>query len=114
MCVVAVLLAVLSSPTGSTPWLLTSAPPAERAARLLRNMSLDDKVRMLHGNCHLNICGVFPKGSIYTGHVLGNQRLGIPPLNLNDGPQGFRDGTYYPPASACASRRPLPSRSRRS
>ena len=33
----------------------------------------------------------------YVGNVVGNPRLGIPPLNLNDGPQGFRtahdDGT---------------------
>ena len=27
----------------------------------------------------------------YIGLVPGNSRLGIPPLNMNDGPQGFRD-----------------------
>ena len=26
----------------------------------------------------------------YTGEIAGNERLGIPPLRMNDGPQGFR------------------------
>ena len=26
----------------------------------------------------------------YTGEITGNARLGIPPLRMNDGPQGFR------------------------
>jgi beta-glucosidase len=28
----------------------------------------------------------------YTGEITGNARLGIPPLRMNDGPQGFRTG----------------------
>ena len=30
----------------------------------------------------------------YTGNVAGNKRLGIPPIHMNDGPQGFRDSVY--------------------
>ena len=30
----------------------------------------------------------------YVGNVPPNTRLGIPPLNLNDGPQGFRDDAH--------------------
>ena len=30
----------------------------------------------------------------YTGNVEGNTRLGIPPIHMNDGPQGFRDSVY--------------------
>jgi hypothetical protein len=26
----------------------------------------------------------------YTGEIAGNDRLNIPPLRMNDGPQGFR------------------------
>ena len=33
----------------------------------------------------------FAPGCAYTGNVAANPRLGIPPLNMNDGPQGFRD-----------------------
>jgi hypothetical protein len=28
----------------------------------------------------------------YTGEIAGNERLNIPPLRMNDGPQGFRTG----------------------
>ena len=44
-------------------------------------MKLSDKVEMLHGAI---IAGK------YVGNMRGNKALGIPPLNLNDGPQGFR------------------------
>ena len=30
----------------------------------------------------------------YTGNVGGNTRLGIPPIHMNDGPQGFRDSIF--------------------
>ena len=42
---------------------------------LIAKMRLDEKLAMLHG-VHDG----------YVGNVQGNTRLGIPPLNLNDGP----------------------------
>jgi len=53
--------------------------PSDQAKKLVQQMTLDEKVQMLHG-----------AGGPYIGNVAGNDRLGIPPLNLNDGPQGFR------------------------
>jgi len=44
-------------------------------------MSLADKATLLHGKL---------LGGSYIGNIPGNEALGIPPLNLNDGPQGFR------------------------
>lgn len=61
-------------------WMDGSLTPSERADALLANMTLDEKVHMLHGS-----------GVGYVGNVEGNERLGIPALRLNDGPQGFRD-----------------------
>ena len=49
---------------------------------LLNYMNLTEKVHLLGGDG-----GMKP----YVGGVSGNKRLGIPPLTLNDGPQGFRD-----------------------
>jgi hypothetical protein len=44
-------------------------------------MSMADKATLLHGKL---------LGGSYIGNIPGNEALGIPPLNLNDGPQGFR------------------------
>lgn len=50
-----------------------------RARKLVENMTLDEKISFLHGE----------KGP-YVGNVAPLHRLGIPPINMNDGPQGFR------------------------
>eukprot|EP00927_Polykrikos_kofoidii_P055469 TRINITY_DN49719_c0_g1_i1.p1 TRINITY_DN49719_c0_g1~~TRINITY_DN49719_c0_g1_i1.p1 ORF type:complete len:762 (+),score=86.87 TRINITY_DN49719_c0_g1_i1:206-2287(+) len=58
---------------------------------------------MLHGptSC-VDFTTCFNKTNAYVGVIPGNKRLGIPPLNMNDGPQGFRDlhipgsSTAYP------------------
>lgn len=55
--------------------------PEEKAKAMLAKMTLDDKILMLHGS-----------GGSYVGNVPENTRLKIPPLTLNDGPQGFRTG----------------------
>jgi hypothetical protein len=53
--------------------------PAERAETMLKQMNTTEKLAMLHGH----------KG-LYIGNIVGNDRLGIPSLNMHDGPQGFR------------------------
>ena len=50
--------------------------PAQRAAALLAQMNLTEKITMVHG-----------WDGPYVGNVIANTRLGIPALNLNDGPQ---------------------------
>ncbi len=50
--------------------------PSQRAAALLGQMNLTEKIDMLHG-----------WDGPYVGNVIPNTRLGIPALNLNDGPQ---------------------------
>ena len=62
------------------------APPEQRAAQLLAKMNISEKVLMLHGTNSEN-----KDYGWYVGRVQGNTRLGIPNLQLNDGPQGFRD-----------------------
>ena len=72
------------------PWSSPALPPATRAKMLAANMTLDEKLAMLHGptDCsHSASCA-------YVGNVAPNTRLGIPPINMNDGPQGFRDNAH--------------------
>jgi beta-glucosidase len=63
-----------------------------RVKDLLQRMTLEEKVQMLHG--------VQGKGA--TGYIEGNDRLGIPPLTMEDGPVGVRrDKATDFPASLC-------------
>ena len=75
--------------------------PELRARALLSEMTLQEKLVMLHGpEAPLPSCECKPgqphysTSCAYTGNVEGNTRLGIPPIHMNDGPQGFRDSVY--------------------
>ena len=62
--------------------LVSAAPsptPMQKAQAMVKRMTLEEKVAMLHGS---------KEG--YTGTTPVNARLGIPPIVMNDGPQGFR------------------------
>lgn len=73
--------------------------PSQRASELLSRMTLDEKISMLHGTR--------VEGVGYAGHVPANARLGIPALNLTDGPNGVGNGhsgiTALPAAIAAAA-----------
>ncbi len=77
------------------PYLNTSLSADERAGDLLERMTLEEKVRMLHG--------VTDMGA--TGYIEGNDRLGIPPLMMEDGPVGVRRGkaTDFPASIGMAA-----------
>jgi beta-glucosidase len=55
------------------------------ARRLLSQMTLDEKIAMLHGDRD-------PENLGQAGYLPGVPRLGIPPLRLSDGPAGVRTG----------------------
>jgi beta-glucosidase len=77
------------------PWVNPSLSPEERAALVLKRMTLDEKLALLHGNgmahaeqwqmplTHLTNGGA--------GYVEGIPRLGIPPLVISDAGYGVRD-----------------------
>ena len=66
-----------------------SDSPSSCAKQLLARMNLTEKISMIHGNDKCNPPQpTYCRG--YTGYVKGIPRLGIPPLQMNDGPQGFR------------------------
>jgi beta-glucosidase len=70
-----------------------------RAAKLVAQMTLAEKVQLLQGTA--KAAGPDPEvPRPYVGRVAGIERLGIPDLNMNDGPEGFRCiGTVCPPGS---------------
>jgi beta-glucosidase len=55
------------------------------AHRLVSQMTLDEKIAMLHGDRD-------PENLGQAGYLPGVPRLGIPPLRLSDGPAGVRTG----------------------
>jgi beta-glucosidase-like glycosyl hydrolase len=65
----------------SCPWVGSTAPVAQRVGQVLAQMTLADKIAMVHG----------VSGS-YVGVVPANPALCIPALNLQDGPAGVGDG----------------------
>src|SRR4051794_36753215 len=81
------------------PWMTTAKSPQERAGMLLKAMSVDDKVAMLHGSEPLMWQHY---GS--AGHVAGNAALCIPDLVMNDAGGGVANGkggtTVFPPGVA--------------
>ncbi len=59
--------------------------PSERVERLVAELDRDEKLSLVRGTAD-------PAG-VATGHLSGVDRLGIPPLDLVDGPLGVRAGT---------------------
>ena len=71
------------------PWMNTRLSPEQRAGLLVGQMTLDEKIAMVHGAGYplpLNAAG-------YAGVVPANARLGIPAVYLADSPVGVGNGT---------------------
>jgi len=79
----------------SRPWMNPNLSPEERADLVLKQMTLDEKLALLHGNgmAHARNWQMpltkFANGG--AGYVQGVPRLGIPPLIISDAAYGVRD-----------------------
>lgn len=77
----------------SRPWMNTSLSPDERAEMVLKQLSLDEKISLTHGN---GMPGWGPPrpnahlGNGGAGFVLGIERLGIPFIQMSDAAYGVR------------------------
>src|ERR1700734_2218653 len=86
---------VASAQVADRPWMNPKLSPEERADMVLKQLTLDEKLALLHGNgmahasqwqmplTHLTNGGA--------GYVEGVTRLGIPPLVISDAGYGVRD-----------------------
>ncbi len=77
------------------PWMNTQLPAEERADLVLQQLTLDEKLSLLHGNGMANNpmwtmpLTQFANGG--AGYVTGIPRLDIPPLIISDAAYGVRD-----------------------
>src|ERR1700704_3576505 len=78
----------------SRPWMDSSLSPDARADMVLKQLTLDEKISLLHGNgmAHAGIWQMplthLSNGG--AGFVVGIERLGIPPLYISDAAYGVR------------------------
>lgn len=79
---------------GQKPWMDKSLSPDQRAELVLKELTLDEKISLLHGNGMLGWPGP-PNPHAYLGNggagfVLGVPRLGIPMIQMSDAAYGVR------------------------
>ena len=78
--------AAAAAPHGS-PW--AGGHVVAQAAALVKKMTFEEKFSMIYGR---NAKTDYPQKVWYVGNVPGTPRLGLPPIHLEDGPQGVADG----------------------
>src|SRR5262245_47885284 len=95
---------MVSAVHASEPGIDASADPDARANALVRAMTLDEKIHLLHGTLGFAYEGrPAPAGAQGgAGFVAALPRLGIPAMQLNDGPLGVRNIDGGPEGRATA------------
>ena len=81
--------------SGNRQWMDKTLPPDRRADLVLQEMTLDEKIALLHGNGMPGWPRVVPSanpslGNGGAGFVLGVPRLGIPIIQMSDAAYGVR------------------------
>lgn len=77
----------------SLPWMNASLSPDERAALVLKQMTLDEKISLLHGTGMIGLSPMSPlavRSNGGAGYVVGVPRLGIPDIQMSDAAYGIR------------------------
>jgi len=80
-------------PAPSGPWMNTNLSPDERAALVLKELTLDEKITLIHGTGMNGLGPVSPQHSGSNGgagYVVGIPRLGIPGIQMSDAAYGVR------------------------
>jgi beta-glucosidase len=78
------------------PWMNKSLSPDERAALLVKQLTFDEKISMVHGTGWDALFGELPLRSLGgAGFVPGIPRLGIPDLQMADAAVGVARGAVF-------------------
>ncbi len=90
------------------PWMNPSLSPDERASLVVKEMTLDEKISLLHGTGMSGLGPVSPlaaKSNGGAGYVVGVPRLGIPAIQMSDAAYGVRmsgeNGRYSTALASC-------------
>jgi beta-glucosidase len=70
------------------PWMDKSLPPDQRADMVIKEMTLDEKMSLVHGAGSFQGAGAVSNGG--AGVIAGIPRLGLPPVQLADSAVGVR------------------------
>jgi beta-glucosidase len=85
----------LAAQDSERPWMNPNLAPEERAEMVLKQLTLDEKLALLHGNGMAHVpqwtMPLTPLANGGAGYVEGVKRLGIPPLIISDAAYGVRD-----------------------
>ena len=105
--------AAATSAQASEAWRDASLTPDARAEAIVRAMTLDEKIQLLHGKLGFAYGGQPAPDGAYrgAGYIAALPRVGVPALQLNDGPLGVRNigggedsrATAFPSAQALAA-----------
>jgi beta-glucosidase len=77
----------------SPPWMNPSVSADERADLVLKEMTLDEKISLLHGTGMVGLSPMSPlsvRSNGGAGYVVGVPRLGIPDIQISDAAYGVR------------------------
>jgi beta-glucosidase len=83
--------------TAKMPWMNKALSPDERADMVIRQMTLDEKIQMVHGTGWGVLkagAPISPRSNFGAGFTEGIDRLGIPDINLADSAVGIRMAAY--------------------
>ncbi|MBS1240005.1 MAG: glycosyl hydrolase, partial [Proteobacteria bacterium] len=109
LAAIALPLAAQTAPA-DRPWLDASLSPEARAELLLKGMTLDEKIALMHGPMAVSFSRdvKIPEGAIGSaGYIAGNARLGIPALQESDASLGVTNPQLVRGAGDMST--PLPS-----
>ena len=102
--------AVAQSKANKQPWMNPSLSPDERASMVVKEMTLDEKISLLHGTGMVGLSPMSPL-AIHSnggaGYVVGIPRLGIPAIQMSDAAYGVRmsgeNGRYSTALPSCTA-----------
>ena len=83
----------LAQSGGNHPWSNSSLSPDERASMVVKEMTIDEKINMLHGTGMQGLSPMSPlavSSNRGAGYVPGIPRLGIPAIQMSDAAYGVR------------------------